>query len=108
MADIVVDPPAPAPRLTRLQRTRVLEHYMFSTTAGLFAAIVFAGFARTYYLHGVVAAPLPSWIVHVHGLLMTLWVALFVVQAALVSAKQIRIHQRLGYAAIGLAVMIGV
>lgn len=106
MADVVVDPSHGAPRLTRLQRTRVLEHYMFGTTAVLFAAIVVAGFARTYYLRGMVAAPLPSWVVHVHGLLMTLWVALFGVQAALVSAKRIRVHQRLGYAAIGLAVMI--
>jgi len=108
MADVVIEPPPRAPRLMRLQRTRVLEHYMFSTTAALFVAIVFAGFGRTYYLHGMVAAPLPSVIVHVHGLLMTLWVALFVVQVTLVSAKQIRAHQRLGYAAIGLAVMIGV
>jgi hypothetical protein len=106
MTDVVVEPPARAPRLTHLQRTRVLEHYMFGATAVLFAAIVFAGFARSYYLGGMVAAPLPSWIVHVHGLLMTLWVALFAVQAALVSAKQIRVHQRLGYSAIGLAVMM--
>ena len=75
MADVVIEPPPRAPRLMRLQRTRVLEHYMFSTTAALFVAIVFAGFGRTYYLHGMVAAPLPSVIVHVHGLLMTLWVA---------------------------------
>jgi len=108
MTDVVVDSPARAPQLTRLQRTRVLEHYMFMTTAALFAAVIFAGFARTYYLAGMMAAPLPSSVVHVHGLLMTLWVAVFVVQAALVSAKQVRAHQRLGYAAIGLAVMIGV
>jgi hypothetical protein len=108
MADVVVDPSRGAPRLTHLQRTRVLEHYMFGTTAMLFAAIVVAGFARTYYLRGMVAAPLPSGVVHVHALVMTLWVALFAVQAALVPAKQIRAHQRLGYAAIGLAVTIGV
>jgi hypothetical protein len=108
MADVVIDPSHGAARLTRLRQTRVLEHYMFGTTAVLFAATVVAGFARTYYLRGMVAAPLPSWVVHVHGVLMTLWVALFGVQAALVPAKRIRTHQRLGYAAIGLAVLIGV
>jgi hypothetical protein len=79
---------------------------MFSTIAVLFAAVVLAGFARTYYLRGFLEAPLPSWHVHVHGLLMTLWVALFVVQAVLISARQVRVHQRIGFAAIGLAVMI--
>jgi len=108
MADVVVDPAHGVTRLTRLQRTRLLEHYMFGATAVLFAAVVVAGFAPTYYLRGMVTAPLPSWVVHAHGLLMTLWVALFLVQAALVPAKRIRAHQRLGYTAIGLAVLIGV
>jgi hypothetical protein len=108
MADVLGESPDRAVRLARLQRTRELEHYLFSTTAVLFVMVVVAGFARTYYLQGMLTARLPSWIVHVHGLLMTLWVALFVVQAALIPAKQIRLHQRLGYAAIGLAVLIGV
>ena len=108
MADVLVDTSHGTPRLTRLQRTRVLEHYLFGTAAVLFAATVGAGFARTYYLRGIVAAPLPSWVVHVHAVVMTLWVALFGVQAALVPAKRIRVHQRLGYAAIALAVLIGV
>jgi hypothetical protein len=108
MADVVVAPSHVAARITRLQRTRVLEHYMFGATALLFVAIVVAGFGRTYYLRGMVAAPLPSWVVHVHAIVMTVWVALFVVQAALVPAKRIRVHQRLGYTAIGLAVLIGV
>ena len=60
---------ATAARPARLQRTRALEHYIFSTIAVLFAAVVLAGFARTYYLRGFLAAPLPSWHVHMHGLL---------------------------------------
>lgn len=119
MPELVVEPPDPAAATfalsasvtpankSRLQRTRELEHYMFGTVAALFAAVVIGGFARTYYLRGMLAAPLPSWVVHVHALLMTAWVALFVVQAALIPAKRIRLHQRLGYSAIGLAAMIG-
>lgn len=37
---------------------------------------------------------------------MTVWVGLFVTQVALVSATRIRLHQRLGYGAMGLAVLI--
>jgi hypothetical protein len=104
----ILDPQARAVAVTRLQRTRELEHYAFGAVAVLFAAVVAGGFARSYYLRGFMAAPLPSWVVHVHGLLMTAWVALFVVQAALIPAKRIRIHQRLGYSSIGLAVLIAV
>jgi len=86
----------------------MLEHYLFGTVAVLFVAIVVGGFARTYYQQGMLTAHLPAAIVHVHAILMTVWVALFVVQAALVPAGRIRLHQRLGYAAIGLAVAIGV
>ena len=41
-----------------------------------------------------------------YGLMMTLWVGLFVAQVMLISAKRVRLHQRLGYSAIGLAVLI--
>jgi hypothetical protein len=103
MPDVLATPTDHAVRLTRTQRTRELEHYMFAAVAVLFAGVVVGGFARSYYLRGLIAAPLPSWIVHVHGLLMTAWVALFLVQTALISARRVRLHQRFGYAAIGLA-----
>ena len=45
-------------------------------------------------------------LVHVHGVLMTAWVVLFVTQVWLVSSKRIRLHQRLGYAGIGLGSLI--
>ena len=44
------------------------------------ALVVFAGFARTYYLKGVFDTPALSPLVHAHGLAMTLWVALFIAQ----------------------------
>ena len=37
---------------------------------------------------------------------MTAWVALFVIQIWLVSSRRVRVHRWLGYAAIGLAVLI--
>ncbi len=86
---------------------RAFQGRLFVVAAVLFPLIVLAGFARTYYLKTLLGSPpLPSALVHVHGLLMTAWVALFVIQVSLVSSRQIRIHQRLGYTGIGLAAAI--
>ena len=85
---------------------RQFDRRLFLITAVAFPITILVGFGPTYYSRGLVAAPLPSLLVHVHGLMMTLWVGLFVVQVALISAKRVRLHRRLGYAAVGLAVLI--
>ncbi len=86
---------------------RTFDRRLFMTIAVAFPLIVLAGFARTYYVKAFVGGPpLPSVLVHVHGLLMTAWVALFGAQVWLISSKRIRVHQRLGYSAIGLAALI--
>jgi hypothetical protein len=60
------------------------------------ALVVFAGFAPTYYLRGYFHADaLPS-VFAVHGAVFSAWVVLFVVQAALVSAKRTDLHRKLG------------
>ena len=59
--------------------------------------IVLAGFARTYYLKGLFAGPpLPGRLVHLHGIVMTLWVVLFIVQVRLIASRRTHIHRRLG------------
>jgi len=86
---------------------RAFDRRLFVAAALMFALLVFAGFARTYYAKGLFGTPpLPSGLVHVHGLLMTAWVVLFVAQVGFISTKQIRLHQRVGYAGIGLATLI--
>ncbi len=86
---------------------RLFDRRMFLAAAILFPLLVVAGFARTYYLRGLFdVPPLPSLIVHLHGLVMTAWVALFVTQVWLISSKRVRVHQRLGYTGIWLAGLI--
>ena len=86
---------------------RTFDRRLFAVVSIGFALVVLAGFGRTYYLKPFIAGPaLPSLLVHVHGVLMTLWVALFAAQVWLISSRQVRTHQRLGYSAIGLAVLI--
>ena len=75
--------------------TRDLDRYVYSALAGILGLLVFAGFARTYYLKFLFATPpLPSLVVHAHGVVMTAWVVLFSVQVALVSTRRVRLHQR--------------
>jgi hypothetical protein len=73
------------------------ERRLFLLVAVLFPLVVLAGFGRTYYLKPFFAAPpIPSALVHLHGLLMTAWILLFMTQVWLVSSRRVKIHQRLG------------
>lgn len=71
------------------------------------AALVFVGFARSYYLrvfffHARVITAL----VHGHGVLMSGWIALFITQARLISRGRVALHRRLGIFAAVLAAVI--
>lgn len=91
---------------TALSR-RAFDRRLYMTAAIVFPLIILAGFGRTYYLKGLFdVPPLASPLVHLHGLLMTAWVALFATQVWLISARRVRVHQRLGYGGIGLGVLI--
>src|SRR3954469_5338840 len=86
---------------------RLFDRRLFKIAAVSFPLIILAGFGRTYYLRGLFdVPPLPSLVVHIHGLTMTAWGALFITQVWLISAKRGGGHQRLGYAGIGLGALI--
>lgn len=82
---------------------RRYERYFFSAMAALILATVFLGFAKTYFLAGTFRAPLPNWVIHVHGAAFTLWIVSLIAQTALVSAGRVDIHRRLGIFVFGLA-----
>ena len=90
------------------QRTlRTAEHRLYLGIAILFPLIVLAGFGRTYYLKFAFdSPPLPGTLVHLHGVLMTAWVVLFLTQVYLISAKRIKVHMSLGLLGIALAAAI--
>jgi hypothetical protein len=62
----------------------------------LLCVCVFIGFSPTYFRAGLLRAPLPSPILHVHGAVFTLWMLLFVVQAAFISAGRVKWHRSFG------------
>ena len=83
------------------------DRRLYMAAAIGFTLIVVAGFGRSYYARTWFGfPPLRSGVVHVHGLLMTAWVVLFVAQVRLISARNVRLHQRLGYAGIALGALI--
>jgi hypothetical protein len=82
------------------------EHRFFVGSLIAAFAIVFAGFARTYYLKGLFGTPELPWRLHLHGLVMTLWFALFLTQVCLVATGRITRHMRLGVFGAALAVVV--
>ena len=93
---------APAQALPSIPGRRY-DKVFFSGMAFLMIGVVFVGFARTYFLKGVFAAPLPSAIIHVHGAVFVLWAFLFATQATLVAKGNVVLHRKLGLWAFGLA-----
>jgi hypothetical protein len=76
--------------------SRRRERMFYIGMAVLVVGTVFAGFAPTYYLRPYFAtAPLQP-LLHVHGLIFTSWILLFLIQTTLVAAHRVDIHRRLG------------
>lgn len=88
------------------------DRRFFAWMAAAALVVVFAGFAPSYYLrallhvttapNGRALAPSLPPLVHVHAVVFSLWVVVFVAQAGLVAAGRVATHRRLGMAAAGL------
>ena len=63
-----------------LHTNRRFEDLFFSSLAALILVIVFVGFARTYYLAGMVKAPLPNLLIHLHAAVFSSWILLLITQ----------------------------
>lgn len=84
---------------------------MFYTGMSLcIAALVFVGFARSWFLARWFAPPegTPEIgpLLIAHGAVFTTWVLLSVIQPSLIAAGRTDVHRRLGYAAAGIAVLM--
>lgn len=96
MATDSVVVPATARELDYRPINRTVERVFYSSMAILLCGCVYIGFSPTYFQAGVFRAPLPSPILHIHGAVFTLWMLLFVIQAALISARRVKWHRSLG------------
>jgi hypothetical protein len=73
------------------------DRLFYSIVPAAVAAMVLTGFVRPVFGTPVGYRPLTSLLI-VHGLVMTAWVALVVVQPLLIGAGNRALHRRLGYA----------
>ena len=86
------------------------EHF-YVAVAAILAVIVFAGFARTFFLNSVFAHRDLGTLRIVHGIIFSLWLVLLIAQTFLVAAKRTDIHRRLGVLGAvlaGLMILVGI
>ena len=76
--------------------TRWRQRLFFTGIPIAMAVAVFVGFAPSYYLKTAYGTVALSPLYHVHGFLFSLWMVLLIAQAALVAARRINLHRRLG------------
>jgi hypothetical protein len=82
------------------------DQIFYTGLAVLAAAIVFAGFARTFYLRSLFGTSSLTPFLLLHGFVFTSWLVLLVVQTTLVAAKRTYAHRRLGVAGGVLAALM--
>jgi hypothetical protein len=84
------------------------DDIFFPAMALLILAVVFIGFAQSYFLPGMVMAKLPNKLVHIHGALFVGWIFLLVLQTSLIAARQVKLHMSLGVLALILPPLMAV
>jgi uncharacterized membrane protein YozB (DUF420 family) len=82
------------------------EHRFYVGAVVAAFAMVFAGFARPYYLRASFGGPALPLLLHLHGALTTSWFALFFTQTCLIDSHRIAWHRRLGIVGAVLALLL--
>lgn len=86
---------------------RPSDRSLFLTAAIGFPLVVLIGYFKSYYFSAFFdARPLANSLVHLHAVVMSIWVVYFVAQVALIRTKNIKLHKRMGMAGIALAVLV--
>ncbi len=87
-----------------LRRVGSHDRVFYGSVAVSMALMAIVGFAPTFYLPLFSGGPMATFgagrpftpLVYIHGALFTAWVALFIVQTALISARRVTLHRRIG------------
>jgi hypothetical protein len=78
----------------------------FVSMAAVAGIAILIGFARTYFLAGMILAPLPSLLVHIHAVVYLSWIVLFATQISLIATRRVNLHRRVGAFGFALAVLM--
>jgi len=86
------------------------DRFFYSTTAALNLVVMFVGFFAFYTggrgAGGRVIAPEIMTVVIVHGMSITAWYVLSLVQSLLITVRNRKLHMQLGWSAVGLLPVI--
>jgi hypothetical protein len=87
----------------RLRRVGTNDRVFYGTVAISMALMAIVGFAPTFYLRLFGDRPMATVtgrpftpLIYIHAALFTAWVALFIVQTALISTRRVALHRRIG------------
>jgi hypothetical protein len=90
------------PALTRRRR----ERWFYLGMSIVIVITVFAGFAPTYFLRPYFTTEPLLPLLHLHGVVFTAWIVLFIIQTTLVATHRTNLHRRLGIAGSVIAVLM--
>jgi hypothetical protein len=83
------------------------ERLFYLTATVGFLLLVFWTFARTYFLKFLFETPTLPPLLHVHAIVMSGWVVLLALQSALVTARRVSWHRRIGvFGAVWAALLV--
>src|SRR4029077_19200448 len=77
MATDAILAPTSGEHPTYKPENRTRERVFYSGMAIFLCILLFSDFSPTYFQAGMMRAPLPSPILHIHGAVFTLWMLLF-------------------------------
>lgn len=82
------------------------DHALYTWASVAALVVVFAGFSRTFFLKRAFGSPDLALLPILHGVVMSLWFGLFLVQVRLVATGRTGLHRRLGLLGALLAVLV--
>lgn len=86
---------------------RPSDRALFLIAAVGFPFVVLIGYFKSYYFSALFdVKPIANSLVHIHGVVMSLWVIYFTAQIALIRSKNVKLHMRMGMAGVALAAIV--
>lgn len=86
--------------------SRVEYSRFYFWMAVVIALTAFIGFSRTFFLKEWTSSPPLPLILHIHGIVATGWILLFLTQTTLIDHHRVDLHRRLGITGVVLAVLL--
>jgi len=80
--------------------------YFYFFMSLLIAATAVYGFSHTIDHNLIHRSPLPPFVLYIHAIVFPAWIVFFIVQSTLIRSHKVRLHRRLGWFGVGLAVAI--